>query len=69
VVPASRCSRVSPTQAMTFNPLDRAYATLSPTNYKGKEEEHFTLCTRGDRGVIMPKQPNKKPRKGSVSKK
>jgi hypothetical protein len=33
VDPASRCSRVSPTHAMTFKPWASAYATLSPTNY------------------------------------
>lgn len=32
VDPDSRCSRVSPTQAITFKPRDSAYATLSPTN-------------------------------------
>jgi len=32
VVPASRCSRVSPMQAITFRPCESAYATLSPTN-------------------------------------
>lgn len=32
VDPASRCSSVSPTQAITFKPWESAYATLSPTN-------------------------------------
>lgn len=32
VDPDSRCSRVSPTQAITLSPWERAYATLSPIN-------------------------------------
>lgn len=38
VDPASRCSRVSPTQAITFKPCESAYPTLSATNchYKHK---------------------------------
>lgn len=32
VEPDSLCSRVSPTQAITLRPRERAYATLSPTN-------------------------------------
>ena len=32
VAPDSRCSRVSPTQAITLMPWESAYATLSPTN-------------------------------------
>lgn len=42
VDPDSRCSRVSPTQAITFKPWESAYATLSPTNciHNYKEQIH-----------------------------
>lgn len=38
VDPDSRCSRVSPTQAITFRPCESAYATLPATNCSKQEK-------------------------------
>lgn len=47
VDPDSRCSRVSPTQAITFKPFSSAYATLSPTNWNKKHGEWKLLLKIG----------------------
>ena len=51
VDPDSRCSRVSPTQAITFKPWVSAYATLSPTN---------CIYTNEDNILINNKKPKQK---------
>ena len=41
VIPDSRCSRISPTQAITFNPWESAYLTLSLTNWLNRQAQNI----------------------------
>lgn len=53
VAPDSRCSRVSPTQAITFRPCKSAYATLSATNCS-KRGKKATLSARTQETSACP---------------